>query len=685
MKDFKFSSGTMEITPLMFPDVPQTEKEMQELRDKIYSNSRYYGNFVSYDSKKTRIMVDFFEQNVDYNAIFSRLQRIRRNTEDENHIISIAGEPMHIGYIYYHTRHVLLLICGTVLAIMGMLFLYYRSVRAVLIPILTAVVSAVWGLGFMGFMGFNLDPLILVLPFLMSLMTLPHSMQCISRFLEEYNALRDIERASERTVETMFLPGLTGVVTDALGIALVAISGIPLLMHMSIVSVFWCVVTIVILSLIMTPLLLSYTPETRRLKNRFDNSYSRMKTDYRSRFLGACGRWIPGRGKWYISAAVVVIVCIGLNYALQIRIGDFMPGSSILWPFHRYNKDAFRITFSIPLLNPLYVVAAAGEGEGGWVSRGETLRELNRFQRYLNKHERILFTASIVNPLPGFLMTSYEDDPQWCHLSRRDRVLSFCARKLLYTGEPGTWDRFVDMQEKYANIIIYCRDKMPATIESVMDHITGYLEETPGPPGGRYLLAGGAVGVQAAVRDMIADSQIWNLMLALGGIALFCMMYFRSVAAGLILVIPLAISNVITFALMGAYHIGLTVNTYPVSSIGIGLGVDYGIYLMSRLREESAKGVSIQDAISTALQTSGKTIVMIATTLTIGLILWIFSALKFQAEMGVLLAVLLLLNMVGAIFLVPTLLCIFKPKFLRPAPEAAQSGAESGTQSSQRN
>ena len=197
-----------------------------------------------------------------------------------------------------------------------------------------------------------------------------------------------------------------------------------------------------------------------------------------------------------------------------------MPGSSILWPFDRYNKDAFRITFSMPLLNPLYVVL---EGEqGNFISKAATLKEMNRFQRYMAKHERVMFTYAIAGNLPNFLMASYEDDPQWCHLPKEDNVLSFLCRHMTYSGEPGTWDQYIDMKDQNSNIIIYCRDKMPTTVESIMNYIKAYLKDNPGPPGGKWVLAGGAVGVQAAIRETIADAQIWNLILALGGVWLFC-------------------------------------------------------------------------------------------------------------------------------------------------------------------
>jgi hypothetical protein len=140
--------------------------------------------------------------------------------------------------------------------------------------------------------------------------------------------------------------------------------------------------------------------------------------------------------------------------------------------------------------------------------------------------------------------------------------------------------------------------------------------------------------------------------------------------AGVLLTVPLAISNVLTFALMGAYHIGLTVNTFPVSSVGIGIGVDYGIYYIGRLLEERQKGYDLNTVVRNALTSNGRSIIQIATTLTLGLGLWILSPLKFQAEMGALLAILLLLNMLGALLLVPAMICILKPSFITKVTKA---------------
>jgi len=667
MKDFRYSAGSLAITTLMFPNVPKNEKEMADLKDKIYSNPRYYGPFVCYDSKKTLMLVDFFEESIDYSVVFNALNKIREHTEDANTIINIAGEPMHLGVIKSYTSKVLGVLTLTVLAMIAALFFFYRSIRAVVITFGSAAISAVWGIGFMAFMGYTLDPLIIVMPFLIALMTARHSMQLMSRYMEEFEITRNIKLSAQNIIEEMFLPGFIGILADALGVSVVAIATIPILERIAISCTVWLVGTI-ILSLIFTPIILSYMPTTERFTRLVQRRSKRKVAPgetaaYRTRFLSMLGTWIPKRGKWYILIVTVVISVVGFFYAQKIMIGDFFPGSSILWPFDRYNKDAFRIAFSMPLLNPLYVIVEGNQGKS--ITPGTTLRAMDKFQRYIAKHERVMFVNSVVSSLPNFLMSSFEDNPQWNHLPKEDRILSFLCRQMTYQGAPGTWDLFIDQKDQHANIIIYCRDKMPKTVESIMNYIKDYIQKTPDPPGIKFVLAGGPVGVQAAVRDVIADAQIWNLIIALGGVFLFCAINFKSVMAGLILTIPLAISNILTFALMGAYSIGLTVNTYPVSSIGIGLGVDYGIYFVGRLLEERKKGAGLNEALFTTMTTNGISILQIATILTIGLVMWIFSPMKFQAEMGVLLAILLLLNMLGALLLVPAMICALKPRFVK--------------------
>jgi hypothetical protein len=669
MKKFIMDAQGFKIIPVMI-NIPQTEEEMDAFRLSIYGNDMCYGPFVSFDSKKAMITADFFEEDIDYKVVFKELQRIRKEAEDENNIVAIAGEPMHLGYVRESVQRVNLILVGTVLIILVVLYQYFKSKRGVIIPILTASISGIWGLGFMSLMGYNLDPLILVLPFLISLMTARHSMQLCARFLEEYSSGKGIRASSQIIISSMFIPGLTSIITDCLGISLVAIAPIPILQKIAISCAFWSIASVII-ALIVTPLLLSYVPESKRLAFQVKEiEKKKEKVSFLDRGLPYLGRWLVGKGKWVVVCISILVTIWGAVYAERLQVGDMIPGSPLLWPFHRYNVDSFRISFAMPVLCPLYVLIEGDQRLA--IDNPDVAREIYKFQRFIRDAfiatGRVMFSQSIVSTFPSMQYVMKEGNPNWYFFPITDTEIGYNYWTVIYDWEPGDVDKFIDTNDQNTNIVIFCRDKTGETIRLVMEKIKDYIN-TYSDLGKKvknvhYRLAGGAIGVQAAVNEVINQSQIWNLVFALSGVFLCVMIQYRSIAAGLILTIPLCISNLVAFALMGIYQIGLTVSTYPVSSIGVGLGVDYGIYFLSRLVEEKKLTDDINVAIVNTIKSNGKSIVMIATTLTIGLIFWIFSSLKFQAQMGALLAVLLFLNMLGALLLVPSLVAIFKPRFV---------------------
>jgi hypothetical protein len=531
-----------------------------------------------------------------------------------------------------------------------------------LIPFLTAAISGIWGLGFMSVMGYTLDPLILVLPFLLSLCTARHTMQLILRYIEEIKTGATNQEGAKTLIEVMLVPGLTAIVTDAFGVALVALAAIPLLQNMAYICTFWSMATI-IFSLVFTPIFLMVFPESKKMRAHImKHSDGQNQGGVLENILSKIGFWMVRGGKWTVIVITVTITAVSLYYSLQIEVGDFVPGSSILWPNHRYNKDALRIAYSMPLLNPIYIIMKAGEGQWS-LEEPEIIKTMDRFQRHVQRHPRVAFVQSIINQLPSFMSGMRDGDPNYFFIPQEPNLISYGLKGLLYRSRPGDWREFINDNASAANIMIFCRDKMPETLRGIMEHITKYLDKVKLNKG-EFLLAGGSLGVQAAVRDVIAKAQLLNLILALLMVLFFCTLNFRSLTAGIILTLPVLISNWIAYALMAAYQIGLTINTFPISSVGIGLGVDYGIYFVGRLQEEMQATPDLNRAIVNTLKSNGKSIFLIATTLCLGLLVWLFSALKFQAEMGALLAMILFLNMLGGLFLVPSCIAILKPKFL---------------------
>ena len=673
MKEIIRSSGTMRIKTVMFPDIPQTREELEDLKWRVLGNGMCFGSFVSYDTKKALILADFFDEEVNYSVIFEELQQLRKDVEDENHVLSIAGTPMHFGFVWYYSQKVVYVLAGCMFVILAFLYFYFHSVQGVVVPLVSGVVSAIWGLGIMAMLGYNLDPLILVIPFLLALMTVRHAMQKLVRYTEEYLVLGDGKKASENVIKHMFTAGITGIVTDSFGIALIAIAAIPILQKTAIVCALWALPTLVI-ALIFTPLLLSYMPVADRLKEQYEKQQKNhdIPASLMDKMLIVFGEWILKRGKWYVTAFSVLLIGLGWLGAEQITVGSVSPGSSILWPHQRFNQDASRIIKSMPLLNPIYIIVEGDRPEA--LRNAEVVRAVYGLSRFLNKKvPGVIFARSIMDMIPSNNTGGGDGDPRWKFMVRDNIELEHTLTRLMFRGGPGSWDKYVTNDLRHANIFAFCASKSANLVKLIVKTIDGYFKEHPELqefPGIKFRMAAGPVGVEAAGNQVVSDAQIWNLTFALLGLFLFCTVNFRSISAGFILTLPLAISNLIGFAIMAVYGVGLTVATYPVSSVAIGLGVDYGIYFLSRLREELPGAPDLETAIMRTMTSNGKAVIVIGTTLTLGLLVWLFSSLRFQAEMGALLAILLLLNMLGALLLVPSLVLIMKPKFIEKALKA---------------
>ncbi len=696
VRDVKITTQGMSMDNIMFPDVPTTPEGLHELKQTVYGSPMAYPVLVSLDSKKTLIMVDFFQEQINYRELFKYFTDLREEFENENIIVAIAGEPMHLGYVDKYVMDVMKILAITVVAMMIMLFIFFRSIRGMTMPILAAAVSAIWGIGFMALLRFNLDPLVLVFPFLIAAMAASHSLQIVKRYMEEAHLHGDAKIACKNTIEHMFIPGFAGIITDAAGIIVISLTPIPILQKITLSCGFWAFATVAV-AMLLVPILLSYMPLR----------VSKEGGGWLDRLIANGGRIIVSRwGKIAVIAVSMVLLVWSAQKSADITIGSALPGSEILWPWHRYNTDAFRITFSMPLLSPLYVVVE-GDKADSIGQQPAVLRDIYKFSQYMRKTEnmRVIMAFTILGQIPGRNRGVRDTDPNWAFMPNVDSQLKQIYKSVVYGSAPGQFDQYVDIEEKTMNIIIYARDKTTQTIDIIFKRIYKFLreeskfglrqddvqregfdrfvywvdgffreQEKPIPAKPKiagaeevyYRLAGGTVGVQAAINECLTLYNLWTFVVALIVVYLLCVGIFRNWGAGLMVTLPLVLSNFLAFTFMAFNKetLALTTATLPVSSVGIGLGVDYGIYLLSRAEEECIACGNLKEAIVRAMGTTGKAIIYIATTIVCGIVFWFLSKMMFQALMGFLLAVILLLNMLGSLILLPALLATFKPKFL---------------------
>jgi predicted RND superfamily exporter protein len=657
VKDIRATSWGIEIKPVMWPNVPQTEEEMEELKARIFANNSIYGRLVSLDAKAALVTATFLEQRLDYKLIFDRIQKAIREVEDENTQVYAAGEPILYGWIYHYLTDVRLIMLLSSLTILLVLILYYRNLNGVIIPIISAAVTFIWGTGFTGLLGYNFEPLILVVPFLIAARTISHSIQFRERFFEELERFGgDREKASVECAAGLMTPGTVSIITDAIGVTVLLIAPMPILTKLAIAGSFW-VISNVFSVVILAPILGCYLPVPKRIPKGGEGHWL-------GPLLQGLGRACTSpTGSKVAIAAFGVVVVWSVYWNQFLTIGDSRPGSPLLWPGDEFNVSVRHINEKFQGTDQLYVIVK-GKAENSMKSP-EVLRTVETLQRHLERDQKVGGTEALTDLAKQVNVVLHNDDPRWGVLPNTPFAAAGVFMVAETGGEPGDFDRWVNYNFQDANVTVFLRDHQGDTIRNLIQKVKDFIPSHP-MKDAEFKLAGGLIGVLAAANEVIERTDKPTLGLMLLAQLIFCALGFRSIVAGLLFVGVVLISNTFGMALMAYLNVGLNVNTLPVISLGIGFGEDYGIYIISRAIEEYARRgrqdfrSSVVDAVSTA----GKAVLYTAFLISAGIALWVFSPIRFQAEMGYQLLIILTMNMLGGVLLLPAWVMLFPPKFM---------------------
>ena len=652
VKDIKATSWGLEASPVMHPYVPKTREEIENLRDTVYSNEFIYGHLVSKDGKASLIRAEFLEERLDYTYLFNRVMQGIKTLEDENTSFYAAGEPILYGWIYHHLTEILFVMGATVLAMIFALWFFLRRVEGIIIPVASAFLTATWGLGITYLLGFNFDPLTLVVPFVIGARTLSHSVQMAERFDAEYIRLGNKKAAASTSLAALLPPASIAIITDACGVLIIATASIPLLQKLGITGCIWMLTDLVSV-MVMAPILYTYFPIPQKEEKKEGLSV---------KILKRIGFWHGRRtSRWIIvAAAFAVVIWSGYNCRYLV-VGDARPGTPLLWPGSVYNQSMKSINSKFPGTNQLTIVVRGKKVQA--IKEPEVLQAMENFEREMIKDRKIggsISTTLMIRKLNETLHYSY---PVWKFLPK-DRILTGgFLQELMESGEPGDFESLVDWGFQYANITFFVKDHKGNTIKEVMDRAAIFTASHP-LTHAKFESGCGLIGILAGANEIISITHEFNLIAILLFIYICCTLAYRSFLAGGFFVITLLIANFFTLSVMSLAGIGLNINTIPVISLGVGLGVDYGLYIVSRIRDEYVRVKDLGTAITLGITTAGKAVFYTAILITLGLVFWYFSPLRFQAEMGLLLCIVLVMNMLGALFLLPTIIFLIKPRFV---------------------
>ncbi len=821
---------------------PETQEEADEIREKVRQNPPFiFGRLVSRDEKGAFLSANFITDRLSgrevYMAVFNHVQKIKNGwkcgdeeiargmectkgewiwepEEDANHEISISGDPIGTGWIIKHAFEIGVFVIATVIMTFVLLLVYFRRLHGVVIPFMAAMATAIWGLGFTGWMGITFDPLVLVIPMIITARAVSHTVQMAERFFEDFevmmhrfggNAQKAKIEAATVAMAELIVPGTLGIVTDFLGLLVILITSIPQMRDLATFGAFW-VFTILFTVEILHPVMICYMAPPHDAEHYLPG--------FMIRLMRGIGNFVTGPVTKYAVAGVAIGLLVISSYIAftQSKIGEASPGTPLLWPDHEFNLATAAIAHRFGGVDS-FVVYADGDRDKA-TADPEPIQKIEKFERWMGTNTNLGVAVSIVPIIRAYWRQNHYGDPKWYFIPNHPGTVRNVIFQLRQNGAPGFLRPYATDDDRRATISFYYPDHKGDTItravvaagefirrnpigevnirleknhaepdagffdydkmadniyymigpmlpprahtlrvsirdkEGKYQYITipetsdaelpGWIDdfaeeaisdyedardnveegeyfawpndlENWGPEdvdavyenedlgvravaiktrnlivhdlkavdsvpkyqptnswtrGVQFVMAGGVMGVLAAINDEVERGHVANISLILLVIYVLQTVTYRSLWSGTIIVIQLATATMLSLAYMATKGVGLNINTLPVQSVGVGIGVDYAIYIVDRIRQEvvETRG-DIDEAVRRTISTTGMAVSFTATTIVGGIATWMWSNLRFQAEMAQLLVILMVINMLGAITVVPALYSIINPKF----------------------
>ena len=659
------AGGTVDVTALMWPEIDTSPEGIKTLKHNIFTAELYNGALVSKDGKATLLMADCWD-NIDYSKFFNFIQELKEREEDENLSIHVAGRPMLLGWIYHFMPKLYVIFALTIAFIVLVVASYFCNV-VVIIPLLALVISTVWGFGVISLFGINFNPLMVVLAVLVAARALSHSVQTTRRYLEELNlAGGDRTKAAVSTLDGLFLASLAAIVTDAAGFSVLILARIPMVQKIAILCACW-VISILLISSVLGPLLCMYMPIPKNLK-KYDFSWDKDKKKKKRGLMDRAADMCLSRSNIAIVVVMIVIGMVAATFDSKLKVGDTFPGSPILWPDSRYNMDCQKINEKFDA-SGTDLISIIVEGKEEWsIQEPRVLKRIDLYERYITHKfpDLVGGTQSVAKIVKTMNKEFHEGDVRYMTIPDDKRLITNLMFFYQTSGDPGDYTTLFDGRYRHSIIRVFLKDHRGETLTQVVNATREFFDSQPAIEGVEFKYAAGYGGILAATNEEIKKSQTGTLLLVFLTVFVFCGLAYRSIVASILLCVPLLVASLVAFMYMVIKDIGLDINVLPVAAVGIGVGVDYGIYILSRMEEEFKNtGGDWKAMTHTTMNSAGKGVVITAITVIIPILLWpLMADMKFQAEMGLLLSFIMFFDMLGALLFLPAAVNLIKPKFM---------------------
>ncbi|WP_371867794.1 efflux RND transporter permease subunit [Pseudoduganella rivuli] len=640
-----FSGGA--VMPDSYDGSPRS---VEQLKTNI-ARSGIVGSLVGADYRSTMIFVPLLDRDpatgkaIDYAQLTAAIDTLVGKYEQgpDGVQIHVTGFARLVGALLSGMRQVLMYFGVAALVAAGVIYGYTRCVRSTVLVVACSLVAVVWQLGLVSALGFELDPFSILVPFLVFAIGVSHGAQKMNGIMQDVGRGTHLLVAARYTFRRLFLAGLTALLADAVGFAVLMAIDIPVIRDLALAASIG-VAVLIFTNLLLLPVLLSYVGVSPAAAARAIASESGAEDKGVWRLLAQCTQ--PRRAAVAVGIGLA-LAAGGLAMSARLQVGDLDPGAPELRADSRYNQDNAYITAHYSLSSDQFAVMVKTPDEQCLDYR--TLVEADRLGWALQQVPGVQATVSLADAVRQITAGASEGSPKWLTLSREQNVLNYGAQQAS-TSNPDLFNRACSLMP----VIAYLADHKAGTLEKVVAAADAFAREHSGP-GREFLLAAGSAGIEAATNIVVRDANTKMLLYVYAAVIVLCFITFRNWRAVVVAVLPLVLTSILCEALMVALGMGVKVATLPVIALGVGIGVDYALYLLSVQLAQQRQGATLAQAYRHALQFTGKVVALVGVTLAAGVVCWAWSPIKFQADMGILLTFMFALNMVGALVLVPAL------------------------------
>lgn len=625
-----------------------SEKSLEVMRANV-EHSNEIGQLVANNFKSSIIFVPLLDVNtqtgkpLDLRQFSEDLEKIRTKYQTNGIKIHITGFTKIVGDLIEGLQQVMLFFVVAILIASAFLFWYTHCWRSTMLVMVCSLIAVLWQFGLLATFHYELDPYSILVPFLVFAIGMSHGAQKMNGIMQDVGRGTHRVVAARYTFRRLFVAGMTALLCDAVGFLVLTLIKIKVIQDLAVIASIG-VAVLIFTNLVLLPILLSYTGVSSKAAARS------VKVESADREISKPWLWEFldhfTQRRWASIAIVVstALAVLGFIVSLNLQVGDLDPGAPELRPDSRYNRDNAFIVKNYSASADVLVVMVKTEPD--MCTDYQTLSKVDALAWQLEQLPGVDSTNSLA-ALSKLVAAGYnEGNFKWFNLTPNRGSLGSVqetAPRELFNQNCSMLSLYVDLNDHKAE-----------TLTRVVNKVEEFSAKN-NTPEVKFLLAAGSAGIESATNIVVKKAMHDMLFWVYGAVIILCYITFRSWRAVVVAVLPLVLTSILCEVLMVWLGMGVKVATLPVIALGVGIGVDYALYVLSVVLARMKAGADLSDAFHQALQFTGRVVILTGVTLAIAVATWIFSPIKFQADMGIILAFMFLWNMLGALVLLPSL------------------------------